>query len=97
MAEIEPTVALKKVQVQTIAVGDVGLADGGKMARRPTTLKPLPWPACLLPPEAIGFRPFRDRQRSRLAQRGAAPAAATAAGDEGRWLHREYPCHSAPV
>ena len=46
---IEPTVALEKVQVQTVAVGDVGLANGGKMTCRPTALKPLPRPACLLP------------------------------------------------
>ena len=46
---IEPTVALKKVQVQTIAVGDVGLADAGKMTCRLHRAEAFA-PACMLVP-----------------------------------------------
>ena len=61
LGRVEPTVAAEKVQVQSIAVGDVVLAHGGKMASRPAALEPLRWLARFRPAKPIGCRPSGER------------------------------------
>ena len=65
LGRVEPSVALQEVQVQTITVGDVGLADGGKMASRPAALEPLRRPARFRP--AQGDRLPAIRRRAAIA------------------------------
>src|SRR5260370_24736340 len=73
---VEPAVALQVVQIQTVAIGDIGLAYPSQMTRRSAALEPLRRPDGFRPSKLVSFWPFADTQRARLDRRYAVPTVA---------------------